>query len=313
MYKPVFLIFLVINTVQAFSQQDSLDAEALARMVNLTEVVVRSDLNVARFIQLIKNDTTFYKAFRNLRVLGFTSLNDLRMMNKKGKVKAILQSKTRQNIAAGCRTMNVINEQVTGDIYNRNGNYNYYTAQLYASLFFTQGKICGENNIVKGTEWDTRSKKGIDKHREQLKMLFFNPGKKIPGIPFIGDKLDIFDPQLARFYDYKIDLGDYEGQYCYIFSIVSKPGLTSGEKSKIVIDNMTTWFNSKTMAIVGRNYDLSYNTGVYDFDVQMEVLMTHFENLLVPKIIRYNGNWDVFFKKRERGIFTATISEVSKN
>ena len=61
------------------------------------------------------------------------------------------------------------------------------------------------------------------------------------------------------------------------------------------------------MEIVARNYDLSYDAGVYDFNVHMEVQMTKFGNLLVPKTLRYNGKWDVVFKKRERGIFTATL------
>ena len=37
-------------------------------------------------------------------------------------------------------------------------NYNYYTAELYAGLFFTNGKVCGENNIVKGTSFDAKGK-----------------------------------------------------------------------------------------------------------------------------------------------------------
>jgi hypothetical protein len=39
----------------------------------------------------------------------------------------------------------------------------------------------------------------------------------------------------------------------------------------------------------------------------MEVQMTRFGNFLVPQTIRYTGNWDVAFKKRERGVFTATL------
>jgi hypothetical protein len=61
------------------------------------------------------------------------------------------------------------------------------------------------------------------------------------------------------------------------------------------------------MEIVGRNYDISYDAGVYDFSVHMEVQMTHFENYLVPKTLFYNGTWDMVFKKRERGVFTATL------
>ena len=298
--------------LHSFAQTDSTETEAVSRMISLTEVVVRSDLNVPKFLQRIKEDTTFYKSFRNLHILNFTSLNDIRMMDKKGELKASLQSKTRQNVSAGCRTMDILEETTTGDIYNSDRSFNYYTAQLYAGLFFTTGKICGETNIVKGVELDVKSKSGLDKHKEQLKMLFFNPGKKIPGIPFIGNKINIFDPDVARYYDFTIDLGDYEGQYCYIFSIKTKADLSSDEKNNIVFDNITTWFNSKTMEIVGRKYDLSYNSGVYEFDVHMEVLMTRFEEYLVPRVIRYNGDWDVIFKKRERGIFTATLFDFKK-
>ncbi|MEO7523140.1 MAG: hypothetical protein ABIT58_03560, partial [Ferruginibacter sp.] len=56
-----------------------------------------------------------------------------------------------------------------------------------------------------------------------------------------------------------------------------------------------------------RNYALSYDAGVYDFKVNMEIQMTRFNDLTVPALIRYNGNWKAIFKKRERGIFTATL------
>lgn len=291
----------------ATAQDDSLDNERLARMISLSEVVIRTDLDVARFIQRVKDDTSFYKAFRNLRVLGFTSLNDIRILDKKGQVQASMNSKTRQNRLGNCRTMDVLSQVTTGDFIDGGGNYNYYTAQLYAGLFFTVGKICGETNIVKGIEFSIRSRKGLDKHKEQLKMLFFNPGKKIPGIPFMGDKVDIFDPDRAKYYDFSIDQADYEGYSCYVFSIKAKPNLREGKKDKIVIDNMVTWFDARSMEVLARNYELSYNAGVYSFNVHMEVELTRFGSYLVPKTLRYKGDWDIVFRKKERGVFTATL------
>jgi hypothetical protein len=306
------LVFLLFTTSLSAQQEDSLDNIRLSQMVNLSEVVIRSDINVAKFIEQVKNDTTFYKAFRTLRILGFTSINDIQLAGKKGNIKASLHSKTRQNEASGCRTMDVLEEQTTGDFYNDNKNYNYYTAQLYAGLFFTNGEVCGEDNIVKGVGLNPKSKSGIEKHKEQLKMLFFNPGKKIPGIPFIGDKINIFDPEIARYYDFTIDYGDSEGESCYVFTIKVKENISSEEKDNVVIDNMVTWFNVKTMEVMARNYDLSYDTPVYDFDVHMEVQMTKFGNYLVPKTLRYKGSWDVAFKKRERGMFTATLFDFTR-
>ena len=312
MMKKIIPAIFCFSFVVAKAQVDSADTEALSRMVTLSEVVVRNNLDVPKFLERIKNDTTFYKAFRTLHILGFTSLNDIRMLDKKGKMKASLQSKTIQHVRDGCRTMETLQETTTGNIYDGKRNFNYYTAELYASLFFTKERICGENNIVKGIQHSTRSKSGIEKHKEQLKMLFFDPGKKIPGIPFIGNKINIFDPAVAKNYDFSIDLTDYNAQDCYVFTIKAKEGLNSAEKNDIVIDNITTWFNSKTMEIVGRTYDISYDAGVYDFDVHMEVQMTHFKNYLVPRTLYYNGNWDMVLKKRERGVFTATLFDFNK-
>ena len=302
---PAFFCLFFFNSISA--QEDSLNNERLKKMITLSEVVVRNNFDVARFLRLIKNDTTFYKAFRTLHILGFTSLNDIRMKDKKGNVKASLQSKTIQHVDHGCRIMETVQENTTGDMYNEDKNFNYYTAELYASLFFTKTQVCGENNIVKGIEHSTKSKSGIEKHKEQLKMLFFDPGQKIPGIPFIGNKINIFDPDVAKNYEFFIDTADYNAQDCYLFTIKAKEDLSGDEKDNIVIDNITTWFNSKTLEIVGRNYDISYDAGVYDFDVHMEVQMTHFGSYLVPKTLYYNGTWDMVFKKRERGVFTATL------
>ena len=312
MSKRSVFIFFVIYTGTLCAQTDSLENERLAKMVTLTPVTVRTDINVAKFIERVKTDTTFYKAFRSLHLVGFTSLNDIRMRDKKNNVIASLESKTIQHRTENCRTMEVVNEKATGNFYDSKKNYNYYTAELYAGLFFTNGKICNETNIVKGIELDPKSQKGIEKHKQQLKMLFFNPGKKISGIPLMGDKIDIFDPDRAELYDFVIDYNDYEGQACYVFTIKAKQGLRSGRKDKIVIDSMITWFSSKTMEVLARKYDMSYNAGVYDFNVHMEVQMTHFGKYLLPKTLRYVGTWDVAFKKRERGVFTATLYDFTQ-
>lgn len=312
MNRLLLLLLLLLPAPVCLAQEDSLENERLARMISLSEVVVGTDINVVKFMERVKNDTSFYKAFKNLHVLGFTSLNDIRIMDKNGKQKAGMYSRTRQNRAKGCRTMDVVHEMTQGDFYDKNHEYNYYTAELYAGLFFTRGEVCGENNIVQGASFTAKGKSGVDKHKEQLKMLFFNPGKKIPGIPFIGEKINIFDPDIAKNYDFVIDQGDYEGKACYIFSVKAKEDLSGGERNRIVIDNMITWFDAKTMEVMARNYHLSYDAGVYDFDVQMEVQMTKFGDYLVPKTLRYKGNWDVVFKKRERGVFTATLFDFSK-
>jgi hypothetical protein len=305
MKRPLLALIFSLSALFVHSQEDS-SVITLSKVTLLSEVVIRNDLDVVSFLHRVKDDSSFYKAFRNLRILGFTSLNDIRMKDKKGRIEASLFSKTRQSRSNDCRTMEVLEEKITGDMYDK-GRLDYYTAELYAGLFFTTGKVCDENNIVSGTVRNVSSKSGVEKHKEQLKMLFFNPGKKIPGIPFIGDKIDIFSPAISKFYNFSVDMEEMNGEDCYVFRISPKDDLKRSEKNKIVFDNITTWFHARTMEIVARNYDLSYNTPAYDFNVHMEVEMTRFNGLLVPSLLRYDGNWKVVMKKRERGQFTATI------
>ena len=306
----ILLIFLL--SYQFGNAQDSMVIYK-NQTFQLAEVLVRNNFNVATFIDYVKNDTTFYKAFRNLHILSFSSYNDVKLLNKSGQVQASLLSKTRQNYDGKCRTMSVLEEKTTGDFYNKKGDYNYTSAELYASLFFTRGKVCGETNIVAGRDFSAKGKGGMEKHKEQLKQLFFNPGSKISGIPFISNKVALFDEDVSKLYDFRIDVKEYLGKSCYVFSILPKHDLSSGERGNIVIDEMTTWFDAANMNIIARNYSLSFNAGVYSFDVNMEVQLKKVGDLLVPTVLRYKGEWDVIFKRKERAQFTATLFDFSRD
>ncbi|MCE3282371.1 MAG: hypothetical protein K0Q66_1108, partial [Chitinophagaceae bacterium] len=174
----LFLLLITLGLGQLSQAQDTTVVYE-GKSYMLPEVLVRNNTEYTLFLKKIKNDTSFYKAFRNLRILNFTSYNDIRMLDKKRNVKASLFSKTKQVRDRGCRKTEVLEERVTGDFYDKKKQYNYFTAELYASLFFAPNKICGENNIVQGTEISVKGKSGTEKHKEQLKTLFFNPGKKI--------------------------------------------------------------------------------------------------------------------------------------
>ena len=301
------ILFIMCMTLvgHSWAQDTTLNIEN--QTFTLADVIVRNNFEYRDILAKIKRDTSFYKAFKTLRTIGYSSFNHIEMYDKNQKMEASLDSRTRQNKIGDCRTMDVIEEKTFGNIKDRSGGYNYVTPSLYASLFFTKGKICGETNIVKGKIRNVQGS-GIEKAKEQLKMLFFNPGEKIPGIPMIGNKLDLYDNNAHELYNYRLDYVDYHGKLAIVFEIKPKEDLGFFAKDRVVVDQMITWFNPTTLEVLGRNYALSYKAGVYDFNVQMEVEMTYTPNgLLVPKILRYKGDWDVIFKKRERGLFTATL------
>lgn len=303
------LFFLMFIASRSLAQDSALRVGE--NIVYLKEVVVGKRLDVSAFIQFAKEDTGFYKAFKNLRVLQFRAINDIRMYGRKERQTASLFSQTFNEVKAGCRQTKILQESSSGDFYDDDGAYNYYTASLYASLFFTKGKVCGESNLVGQKSFDVKKEKGMEKHKEMLKMLFFYPGKSIPGLPGIGNKLGVFEKPEIDCYEMIVDLVPFQGEECYLLKIRPKKDLSFRFSNKVVLTEMDTWFAISDFSVLGKSWKLNYNAGIYDFDVAMEVQLKRFGSLTVPTIMRYHGDWDVPFKRREKGVFTATLSDFS--
>jgi len=274
--------------------------------VTMDTVVIkasRSGWDVQGFIKMVRTDTTFYKAFKTIRVLSFAANNDIRVYGSDNTVIASMHSKTVQHASKGCRSMQTFDKKVTGDLYKRNGDYNYYTVALYDYLFFTHDTVCGNTDIVAGA-MNERGEGTIEKSKYQLKQLIFNPGSKISGVPMMGNKASVFDADEAHKYDFHLLSEEFDGQDCYVFKVTPKPEYAGD----VVFNELTTWFRKSDNAIVARDYSLSYHTMLYDLDVRMKVRTTHVGNRLVPSYIDYDGNWHVFTKKRERVKFICTLS-----
>lgn len=273
------------------------------KMDTFTIKASRSGWDVKGFIDRVQHDTTFYKAFLTMRLLPYTATNDIRIYNKNGGIKASFYNESQQHRDGDCRTMTFKNEKVTGNFYKRKKKYRYYTADLYAYMFFIEDKECGETDIVGNfLEPDAPGQK--EKHIQKLKMLVFNPGSEIGGIPFSGNKGALFSPSIAKMYDFKLLSDVYEGEDCYVFQLTPKPEYADD----VIYNNLATWFRKSDYSIVARDYSLSYKTPLYDFDVIMKVRTTLVNGKLVPNRIDYNGNWHIFTQTRERVKFTMSIT-----
>lgn len=303
--KTVLTTLLFIMFFSCCTLAQVKDTSIFSMPITLDEFVLdasRQGWDIAGFIKRIKSDTTFYKAFKTLHLLPYTSTNDIKILNDKAQVKASLWSRTKQNRNKHCRSMQVLEEKTTGDFYNRKHEYNYFTAELYASLFFTKEPVCNENNIVAGGDHD-RGKGQLEKSKWQLKQLMFNPGSRVAGIPFAGNKAAIFDEDIVKMYDFKLMLVEYAGEDCYLFTAIPKKEY----KDEVIYNEFSTWFRKEDYAIVARDYSLSYKTWVYDFDVKMKVRLKVVQGQLVPYKLSYAGNWHVATKKRERAQFNTII------
>lgn len=307
---PLCLACLLVTSVKTSGQNiappsppRSADTIIADQSLTLPVVIVNS-VNVDHLLRRIKNDTSFYKAFKTLHIVNYEAENQIDIFNRKGKVKASYQSTSRQIRQGDCRMTKIIDQTTTGDFINRKGDFNYTIGGLFASLFFAKGKVCGETNIVNGSmDFKTVGLSGIDKKKEQLKMLFFNPGRKITGIPFIGNKLDLYDKDAMKIYNYRLDTITFGERHGFEFTITPRPGAKG-----IVIHYMRTVFDAETLDVLYRSYSLRYKAGVYDFDVKMNVSLEHRNGQLVPIHLSYNGNWSVILKKRERARFSASFT-----
>lgn len=304
MRNVFFAILFLLSSYNSFAQVE--DTSVFQYPIEMDAVVIsaaKGGWDVQAFIKRIQKDTTFYKAFKSIRIIPFTAENDIEVYNKKGKIIASYFSRTKQHRKNNCRSMDVLVEDVTGDFYKKNKEYRYYTAELYAYLIFTEGVICNETDIVAGA-LDDRGSGQLEKSKYQLKQLLFNPGSKIAGVPLMGNKAAIFEPEIAKMYDFQLKSEMYDGEECYVFKAIPKPQY----KDDVVYNNLATWFRKSDYSIVARDYSLSYNTLVYDFDVHMKVRTRQINGKLLPTAIWYDGNWDVIGKRRERVKFSTKFS-----
>lgn len=265
--------------------------------------VVKSGFDVNAFIRRVKNDTTFYKAFRSMHLIPFTAQNSVEVYHKtKNTIVAAEYIETEQEINKKCRITKILKQSTSGNYIKRNGEYNYYTSSLFNYLFIPQNIVCNEDDVVNGRKYQPAKTK-LEKNKEELKLLIFNPGSKVNGVPFMADRASIFEADEAKKYNFYITQATYEGHPCFVFKITPKEAY----RHKVLYNELTTWFRKSDYSILSRHYSLSYSTLLYDFDVTMNVSTTSINGKLYPVHITYNGNWHIFTQKRERVKFDVNI------
>jgi hypothetical protein len=273
---------------------------------SITVVAVKGGFNVSDFIDLVKNDTSFYQAFKNLRSYPHKASGQLVVYDTKKKEKATLYRTATQYVKNKRRWLVVDTNQVGGKLMTRRKSYKSYTTELFDYVFFPKDTayISLNNERNKNTSNKT--------NEEKLKTLIFNPGTPVPGVPLVGHRMAIFDADMVPYYDYKISSDTYKDTVpCYVFSCTAKKDLGYFSKDKPVIKEIVSYFSKKTFFIVSRRYHLTYDNPLFDFDVLMEVKLTSVKGVLFPEFVRYEGQWDIPFKAPEIVKFHVNFSNYS--
>ncbi len=278
-------------------------ADTAVHEYRLGDVVIRGraqGLDLEGFMRQVKEDTTFLHAFLNLRYWPHAVEGNLAVRNKGEKDRAALYRKgrlLRNGQQAGLRVDSLAE---SGRLRDGRGEMRYITAELYDDLFWPKGTWRADNTIA-NYQRTARGSGRIGRYKAELKKFMFNPGQEIAGVPFIGDKLAIFDPRVAPLYNFSIDQHFRNGRPCWQFSATAKDSINGkrADEDATVIKRMTTWFDQSSMQVIAREYRMAHASLVLDFDISIQVDNTVVNGELVPTFISYDGDWDIPFRKRE--------------
>jgi len=255
---------------------------------------------IETFIQAIINDTSFYEAFRNMKKYSFIAENRIFTYDKNNKVDGKVYRKIRHN-NDGPYKMEYLVKEDNGKIYKKNGKYQLYTVEMFDYIFMN---AYNTDFVPNAPQSESSGGGSNESYKDKLKTLIFNPGRPIKGLPFIGNKTQIFTSNMRQYYDYSFHSATYlDSIPVYRFKVAVKPDLSNWTKDGLMIKELVTIFDKRNFEILGRYVDMKYSNMLFDFDVQMNIEMSYFGEDKLPTKITYQGNWDYPLKKEERASF----------
>lgn len=263
--------------------------------------ITSTRLTAETFINEIINDTSFYAAFRNMKKYTFTAENRIFSYNKKDEVEGKIYRKIYHD-NQGPYKMKILEKKDEGKVYKRNGKYSLYTVEMFDYIFMN----AYNSDFVPSAPVSGAKGESNESYKDKLKTLIFSPGKPIKGVPFIGNKTQIFTPNMRQYYDYTYYRGTYlDSIPVYRFKVALKPDISSWTEGGLMIKELVTIFDMRNFQILGRYVDMKYGNLAFDFDVQMNIELGYFgeDKTLLPTKITYQGNWDIPFKREERASF----------
>ena len=93
-------LLLLVSLVLAFNMQLAAQDTVFnvdGQKFTLTDAIVRNHFDYKDILNRIKQDTSFYKAFKTLRTIGYSSYNYIQMMDENNKLKNV-----KKNLTVNC-------------------------------------------------------------------------------------------------------------------------------------------------------------------------------------------------------------------
>ena len=299
--SKIFLCLLFPLTI--FSQ------DTLMKVIVLDDVVISEEKNgfsVNDFISYVKNDTTFYKAFKHLRFFQHNFKSELNIFNKKNENIASL---VKEGIHYSDNKRAYISYDIllnTGRMFKRNGNYRFYTPKAFDEVFFPSDTFEVFLNIRKEKNSSEESQNMRDAKTIGFSIGNDNVEQSKGGVK---KKLAIFNIEMQQYYDYVISDTLYNNYPCYVFSVNVKETISAKMKERALIRKIVSFFDKKNLNVIFREYIFKYKNWFIDLDINVVVHMDYVNSFHLPIKVEYRGFWDVIFFKTEKAEFSLVLSD----
>lgn len=299
----------------AMPGQAQSDVDTVVNVYRLGDLVIHGraeGLDLEGFMRQVKADTSFLHAFLNMRHWPHVVEGRLQVRHKGEKELAAQFRRARLLRRGPMAELHTDSVAENGKLRDRKGGMRYLTAELYEDLFWPTGSWRTDNTVATYRQ-GMRGKGRLERYKEELKKFMFNPGEEIASVPFIGDKLALFDPRMTPWYGYTIAQGFRNGRACWEFSALAKDSLNGrrADPDATVIKTMHTWFDQQDMQVIAREYRIVHASLPLDFDIRIRVDNTLVGQELVPTVIQYDGDWDIPLHKREQVRFQLLLKDWS--
>jgi hypothetical protein len=247
---------------------------------SMTITAKKMGFDVNNFIDMVREDTSFYQAFKNLRLISHEASHNQEFFNEKGKTIDFYSAKTQLIPAGNCKEIKYISKDKSKSYIKKNGERTYLTAKLYERVFLPSGKICA-NTTTESTNSKTE-----------------------------GIKTALFSEKMRKYYKYGIESKNYsDGTPCYVFTIKVKDEYSEKKSGRTVVKFMETYFSRKDFQVMGREYEVEYPGPFFSFNIKVNVNLDYLGNKqYLPQIVSYSGEWDIPGRKKEIGKFKMQVT-----
>lgn len=303
---------LVTGSIYGQTEEDLIEIYRTIQVDSIVVVANKNGFSIEDFIYLAINDSTFYTAFQNLRHASYPFSSSIDIYNRKNKVLGHYKNKAEQIVNPdGCRYMDIKEEYYSGRlkkntyVENRGFNNKYFTMKMFEKAFFTIDTIC--QNTSSRKQINTKLSKK-NKYYSELKKLIFFPAQKID-IPMMGQRTQIYSKDMRNFYDFSIRSKTHSsGVQCYSFTAQVKSKYKKlNQRKNTVIQYLELFFSKNDFQLMGKAYHLKFNSGLYKFDIEMNIQLNKKNLHYYPAQITYSGYWKVPLKKREHSRFKLIV------